>query len=88
MRDLRDSRNGRNPLLFRSATHVLRAKTQFAADSPLEGTGFEPSVPRRDRNRTHIELASSAPPLDSALHGQRLLICEAVRLQRFDARLI
>jgi len=30
----------------------------------VEGTGFEPSVPRRARNRSHIELASSHQPED------------------------
>ena len=27
----------------------VRASSQFAADSPVEGTGFEPSVPRQEK---------------------------------------
>src|SRR5205814_5117942 len=30
----------------RAGGHALARGKQFAADSPLEGTGFEPSVPR------------------------------------------
>jgi hypothetical protein len=30
----------------------IRPKSQFAPDSPLEGTGFEPPVPRRERNES------------------------------------
>src|SRR5262249_3807763 len=35
---------------------------EFAPASPLEEAGFELSVPRRDRNRTHIEFASRNQP--------------------------
>ena len=31
----------------------ITADAQFAPDSSLEGTGFEPSVPRHERNESH-----------------------------------
>ena len=54
------------------ARHLLAVGRRNSARrglSPLEGTGFEPSVPRRDSNRTHIELASSDQPEDVELRA-------------------
>ena len=39
------------PCRLRGAFHASLPKTKFAADSALEGAGFEPSVPRQERRR-------------------------------------
>jgi hypothetical protein len=40
------------------------SKIEFAADSPLEGSGFEPSVPARDRNRIAVPWAGVCPTVN------------------------
>jgi hypothetical protein len=38
-----------NPQITRPGVASRGAKVRFAPDSPLEGTGFEPSVPRQEK---------------------------------------
>jgi hypothetical protein len=51
-----------------SAMNAHSSETEFAADSPLEGDGFEPSIPRgaarrcSARKRRQCEVARTSPP--------------------------
>jgi hypothetical protein len=47
-----------------SSTPLFKPITEFVPDSPLEGTGFEPSVPRSrgDEKRREVRSARTSRP--------------------------
>jgi hypothetical protein len=57
----------------RATQHAYaRAETEvgFAADSPVEGDGFEPSVPRRRHSAVRARTASMEPNVGNRLYGK------------------
>jgi hypothetical protein len=69
-------RTGISPKRFPIRSRALREEVRFAIDSPLEGAGFEPSVPRESNGEKAKEPVSlverKVPEMSST--GRRLSI--------------